>query len=207
MKNDQKKFHISNPLKNDPFLKSALTWALGIVSFTLVLNFAALQMAETEKGLVELIPFLFVIFGAGYLVKFIGERPAFYSGVCGFAVGMGLAFVGLVNELLNGLYWESFARFLWAGVARGVPLAIAGAIAGWVVTRGRVAVEIEVPGKKDIEAAKKSGMPEPSARIITPITELPGSVSNNKSLLEQLDSDPVSLLPEKERKRREKAGK
>jgi len=203
----KKKFQITNPLKNDPFLKSALTWALGIVSFTLVLKFAALQMVETEKGLVELIPFLFVIFGAGYLVKFIGQRPAFYSGVCGFAVGMGLSFVGLISELLDGLYWESFARFLWAGVARGVPLAIAGAIAGWVVTRGRVAIEIEIPEKKEIEAAKKAGIAEPSPRIITPISELPGSLSGNKSLLEQLDSDPVSLLPEKERKRREKAGK
>jgi hypothetical protein len=192
----------SNPFKNDPFLTVTVTWSLGLVAMVLVLTFVSYQLDDRYNLLVTGIPFFVTLFGCAYLVKFIGRRPVFYTGMAGFFVGVGLAFVGLVEELLSGLYWESFARFIFVSIARGAPLVFVGMFAGWWSTRGRIPIEIEVPGKKEVEAANKSGLAEPTPRIVTPLSAMPGSKATNAAILNQLEKDPASLLSERERHKR-----
>jgi hypothetical protein len=199
---ETKKIKLTNPFKTDPFFRVTASWAAGLVAVIMVMTFAATQMDNSDQRVIDAIPFIVVLFGCVYLVKFIGKTPSFYSGLCGVMVGFGLALMGLVGELFQGFYWESFSRFLYVGFLRALPLLLIGMLSGWWVTRGRVAIEIEMPGKKEIEAAHKEGRPEPTPRIITPVSAMPGSKSANSALLEQLDKDPVSLLSEKEKKSR-----
>jgi hypothetical protein len=193
-----------NPFKNDPFLRVTFTWAAGLVGVIMVFTFAALQLDESENLVITGIPFFVVVFGCAYLVKFIGKRPVYYCGLCGFLVGAGLALIGLIGELISGLYWESFIRFLFVAFMRGAPLVFVGMFAGWWVTRGRVPIEIEMPGKQEIEEARKNGRAEPAPRIITPVSAMPGSKTENAAMLKQLEKDPYSLLPEKERQKQTK---
>ncbi len=191
-------------LTDDPFLKTALVWGLGILSMIIFLQFAMLQLFNNyDERLASLMPFLVVFFGAAYMVRFIGARPALYTGICGLTVGVGLAFLGLVNELLSfqGVYFESFARFLLVAFVRGVGMFAVGAVAGWVMTRGRVPIEIEMPTKKEEEAARQAGEALPAPRIVTPLAAMPGSPETNAALLEQLEKDPISLMTDKERQK------
>ncbi|MEI7556497.1 hypothetical protein [Candidatus Chlorohelix sp.] len=201
-KEKNKSTRFSNPFKNDPFITVTITWSLGLVAMVLMLTFAAYQLEDRLNVLVTGIPFFVTLFGCAYMVKFIGCRPLYYTGMAGFFVGVGLAFVGLLEELFNGLYWESFARFVLVAIARGAPLVFVGMFAGWWATRGRIPIEIEIPGKKEVEEATKSGLAEPAPRIITPLSAMPGSKTTNAAMLEQLEKDPASLLSERERHKR-----
>ncbi len=194
-------------MKNDPFLRVSLTWALGITAMIMVLSWAQLQLTERnfDRRIFELVPFLFVLFGAAYMVKFVGRKPVFYTTLCGIFVAVNLAFLGLIGDLLDGPSFEAFVRFIWVAAFRSVGMALMGALGGWIMTRGRVPVEIELPDKKELEAARREGRDEPGPRIITPVSAMPGSASTNTALLEQLAENPDSLLPESEKLRRAKA--
>ncbi len=193
-----------NPLKSDPFLKTSVVWGLGVLSMIMVLDFAMLQLATTyDSRVAGVVPFLVLLFGAAYMVRFIGARPVFYTAICGLVVGVGQAFLGLLGELLQfeGVYFESFARFLLVGLVRGISMMGVGAIAGWMMTRGRVPIAIDMPTKKEEEAALKAGEDLPTPRITTPVSAMPGSVAQNQALLDQLESDPLSLMTEAERRK------
>jgi hypothetical protein len=187
----------------NPFMKVSIVWGLGLLSMIMVIEFAMLQLVTFDARVEALIPFLVVLFGSANMVKFVGARPAFYAGMCGVTVGVGMAFLGLLNELLSseGIYFESFARFLWVAVVRGVGMLGVGAVAGWIMTRGRVPIAIEVPTKKEEDAARRAGMEAPPPRIVTPVSAMPGSVEVNTRLLEQLEKDPTSLMSERERRK------
>ncbi len=193
-------------IKEDPFFRVSISWALGITGMIMVVSWAELQLgSETfDRAVFELVPFLFVLFGAAYMVKFVGRKPALYTALCGVFVAIFMALIGLIGDLMNGLSWEAFARFVWVAAFRSVGMALMGWLGGYIMTRGRVPIEIEMPGKKEIEAAHKAGIEEPTPRIVTPVSAMPGSFSLNASLLEQLENNPESLLPEKEKRRREK---
>ncbi len=195
-----------NPWK-DPFFRTTFSWAAGIVSVILVVDFAAKQTPDTSQWIIDLIPFFLVGGGSFYLVKFIGRKPAYYCGLNGLLVGIGLALVGLIPELFEGAHWESFYLFALVSFARGIPLLLVGMIFGWFATRGRVPIEIELPGKDELELAKKEGRPEPGPRIVTPVTAMPGSLSANKALLEKLETDPQAIMPEKIKRQQQKAAK
>ncbi len=192
-----------NALKNDPFLRTSLTWALGVTSMNMAITFAMLQLDTYDARLAGFIPFLLVLFGAAYLVKFIGRRPAYYCGIFGFTVGTCFALLGLANELLQftGVYYQSFVRFALVAVLEGVSLGLVGALSGRIMTRGRVAIEIEIPTKKEEDTARQNGQPLPGPRIVTPVAAMPGSRETNTALMDQLDKDPDSLLSERERRR------
>jgi hypothetical protein len=193
-------------LKNDPFLRVSLTWALGITGMIMVLSWAQLQLSREnfDRTLFELVPFLFVLFGAAYMVKFIGRKPVLYTTLCGIFVAVFVAGLGLVGDLLSGPSWEAFVRFVWVAAFRSVGMALMGALGGWVMTRGRVPIEIELPDKSEIEEARRADRPEPAPRIVTPLSAMPGSQTANAALLEQIENDPDSLLPETEKRRRAK---
>jgi hypothetical protein len=194
-------------IKNDPFLRVSFTWALGITGMIMVLSWAQLQLtaASFDQVIFSLVPFLFVLFGAAYMVKFVGRKPVLYTTLCGVFVAIFEAGLGLVGDLLNGLSWEAFFRFFWVAAFRSVGMALMGALGGWIMTRGRIPIEIELPDKKELEAAHKEGRPEPAPRIVTPLSAMPGSATANAALLEQMERNPESLLPEREQRKRAKA--
>ena len=197
-----------NPLKDDPFLRTSLTWALGIAGMNMAILFSMLQLTTTyDERVANFVPFLFVLFGAAYMVRFIGRRPVYYCAIFGFTVGACFALLGLARELLQfqGVYYESFVRFGLVAVVRGIPLALVGALGGWVVTRGRVPIEIEMPTKKDEDAARQAGLQQPAPRIVTPLAAMPGSQETNAALLERLEKDPESLMSEREQQKLAKA--
>lgn len=192
---------LKNPLKEDQFLRTSIVWALGLLSMLMVIKFSVLQLTTTyDKAVDELMPFLIVLFGAAYMVRFVGRRPVYYTMICGATVGVGMGLLGLANELLNGLYYESFIRFALVSVFRAVPLALVGGLAGWIMTRGRVPIEIEIPTKKEEEAAHKEGR-DVGPRIVTPVAAMPGKQEANTVLLEKLEKDPLSLLSDGERRK------
>ena len=193
-----------NSFKNDPFLRTSVVWGLGILGMIMVLQFAQLQLFSTyDERVASLVPFLLVLFGAAYMVKFIGSRPVFYTAICGLTVGVGLAFLGLLNELLSfqGIYLESFARFLLVAVVRGAGMLVVGGLAGWIMTRGRTPIAIELPSKKEEDEARRSGQPLPGPRIVTPVSAMPGNPEANAALMEQLEKDPTSLMSERQRRK------
>jgi hypothetical protein len=193
-----------NPFKNDPFLKTSVVWGLAILAMIMVLQFAQLQLFSTyDSRVAALVPFLLLLFGAAYMVKFIGARPVFYTAICGLTVGVGLAFLGLLEELLSfqGIYFESFARFLLVAVVRGAGMMVVGGLAGWIMTRGRVPIAIELPSKKEEDEARRSGQPLPGPRIVTPVSAMPGNPETNAALMEQLEKDPTSLMSEHQRRK------
>lgn len=195
---------LRNLFATDSFLKTSIVWGLGILSMIMVLEFAMLQLITTyDERVAGFVPFLVVLFGTAYMVRFIGARPAFYTAICGLTVGVGMAFLGLLSELLqfNGIYYESFARFFLVGAVRGLGMMAVGAFAGWIMTRGRVPIAIEMPTKKEEEAARKAGQDLPAPRIVTPVAAMPGKLEANTALLEQLEKDPVSLMSEREQRK------
>lgn len=187
--------------KETSFLRTSFVWGLGLLCMIMVIKFSVLQLVKTyDRAVDEVIPFFVVLFGAAYLVRFIGQRPIYYTAICGATVGLGMAFLGLVNELLGGLYYESFVRFGLVALFRAIPLGLVGALAGWIMTRGRVPIEIEIPTKKETEIARQEGR-ELGPRIVTPLADMPGSSETNQALLEQLENDPLALLTENERRK------
>jgi len=193
-------------LKNDPFVRVSLSWALGVTGIIMVIGWIELQLAENfDPRLYELIPFLVTLFGAAYMVKFVGRKPVLYTALCGVFVAIFMAFLGLIGDLLNnGLSWQAFVVFVLVAAFRSLGMALVGALGGWIMTRGRVPIEIEIPGKKEVEAARREGLEEPAPRIVTPLAAMPGALDTNTSMLEQLNRDPESLLPENEKRRRAK---
>jgi hypothetical protein len=188
-----------NSVKSEPFLKTAVVWGLGLLCMIMVAKFGMLQLTKSyDRVIDEIIPFFTVLFGAAYMVRFIGARPIFYTAVCGATVGVGMAFLGLVNDLMGGFSLNAFARFALVAVIRAIPLLMIGALAGWIMTRGRTPIAIEMPTKKEEEAAKAEGR-DIGPRIVTPVAAMPGSADTNRKLLEKLESDPLSLMSDRER--------
>ncbi|NWJ97096.1 MAG: hypothetical protein HXX20_15030 [Chloroflexi bacterium] len=198
---------IWSKLSHDSFLQVSLTWALGITGMIMVLSWAQLQLNDTnfDKTIFDLVPYLFVLFGAAYMVKFVGRKPVFYTTLCGIFVAFGMAGLGLFRELVEGLSFEAFARFIWVASFRSIGMAMMGALGGWIMTRGRVPIEIELPDKKEIDAARQQGQPEPAPRILTPVSSMPGQAAANLALLDKMKNDPDSILSESEKRRRAKA--
>lgn len=196
--------NIWSNLKNDPFLRVSVTWALGITGMIMVLSWAQLQLSAQnfDRTIFSLVPFLFVLFGAAYMVKFVGRKPVLYTTLCGIFVAIFEAGLGLIGDLADGFSWQAFVRFVWVASFRSVGMALMGALGGWVMTRGRVPIEIELPDKQEIEAAHREGRAEPLPRIVTPVAAMPGSATSNVAMLEQMEKDPESLLPESEKRRR-----
>jgi hypothetical protein len=205
------------PFKNDPFMRTSFTWGLAVTCMIVIVQLMLTSLDTTpgfttgERAIQEVITAVFTLFMCAYMVRFIGGKPLFYTAFCGFWVAFWLAIYGLVAEIIVNSEWSprallaAFITFVITLVIRAVPLAVIGAIGGWIVTRGRVPIEIEVPGKEDFKQAEAEGLPVPIARIITPLEKLPGNLESNRALIEQLDQDPASLLPEKEKKRRAKS--
>jgi hypothetical protein len=190
---------IVNSVKTDPFLKTAVMWGLGLLCMIMVAKFGMLQLTKTyDRAIDEIIPFFTVLFGAAYMVRFIGARPVLYTAICGATVGVGMAFLGLVNDLMGGFSLNAFVRFALVAVIRAIPLFIVGGLAGWIMTRGRTPIAIEMPTKKEEEAAKAEGR-DIGPRIITPVSAMPGSAETNRKLLDKLESDPLSLMSDRER--------
>lgn len=194
-------FRLKNPFKSDPFLRTSVVWGLGLLCMILVADFAGRQLNAYDARIGQLIPYGVVLFGAAYMVRFIGVRPVYHTALCGVTVGVSLALLGLISELLGfrGIFFESFARFAWVALFQGALMGLIGGAAGWVMTRGRVPIEIEMPTKKDEEEARKKGESLPAPRIVTPLAAMPGSPEKNAALLEQLEKDPTSLMSERER--------
>lgn len=189
-------------LKSDQFLKTSIIWGLGILGLVMVFDFGMIQLDAYDPALESIIPFALVLFGGAYMVKFIGARPVLYTAICGLTVGYGMAFLGLLNELLKfeGIYYESFLRFLYVGTLRGAGLALAGALGGWIMTRGKVPIEIEVPSKKEEDEARLAGKPLPAPRIVTPVSAMPGSLEVNTALLAEVEK--AHLNTNKKRRKR-----
>jgi hypothetical protein len=204
------------PFKNDPFMRTSFTWGLAITCLIVIVQLM-LDALDANPGrslgeiaVEEIVTCLFTLFGCVYVVRFIGRRPLFYTAFCGFWTAFWLATYGFFAEIIIANDWTprtflaAFVTFLITLVVRGIPLALIGAAGGWAVTRGRIPIEIEVPTKEDYKQAEQEGLDAPVAKIVTPLEKLPGNIEKNRALIEQLDKDPESLLPEKEKKRRAK---
>jgi cytochrome bd-type quinol oxidase subunit 1 len=192
---------IINSVKTEPFLKTSVMWGLGLLCMIMVAKFGMLQLTKSyDRAIDEIIPFFTVLFGAAYLVRFIGSHPVFYTAVCGATVGVGMGFLGLVNDLMAGFSLNAFVRFFLVALIRAIPLFFVGALAGWIMTRGRTPIAIEMPTKKEEEKAKQEGR-DVGPRIVTPVNAMPGSAEANQKLLDKLESDPLSLMSDKEREK------
>jgi hypothetical protein len=193
------RFKLHNPFANDPFLKTTLVWGLGLLTMYMCLRWAMFQLDSFDTKVDGLLPFLLVILGTWYLIRFIGERPLFHGFLCGATVGFGYVTLGFLSDELAGLSYQGVLRYLLLIPAASVGLGLPGLLVSWLRTRGRTAITIELPDKKELEAAKREGRSEPAPRIVTPVSAMPGSIKTNTALLEQLEHNPVALMSERER--------
>lgn len=201
---------LRNPF-SDPFFKTSVVWGLGLLAMYMCLMWAMIQLDSFDTRVAGAMPFLLVILGSWYLVRFIGARPAFHCFLCGAVVGLGYVTLGFISDESSGLSYEGIVRYVLLIPAAMLGLGLPGLLVGWFRTRGRTPIEIEIPNKRETEAAKREGRELPPPRITTSVEEMPGSFKANTALLEKLESDPFSLLPERERlkllKKAEKAKK
>lgn len=193
---------LRNPFANDPFIKTSVVWGLGLLVMDMGLTWTLIQSDSYDRRVSGIFPFILVILGAWYLIRFIGARPLFHCFLCGAVVGFGLATLGFIgDEFNNGLSWNGLELYLVLIPTYMLSLGLPALAVGWVRTRGRTPIEIELPDKKEEEAAKRARQEPPKPRIITPVSEMPGSVEANKVLLKQLEKDPTSLMSEHEREK------
>lgn len=192
-------FKLRNPFANDPFLKTTLTLSLGGIGIDMAATWALTQLGVTNGTVIGLLPFIVVVMGAWYLIRFIGERPLYHSFLFGAAVGFGFVTYGFALDEFIGISLNGIVRYIVLIPAACLGLGFPALIVGWLKTRGRTPIAIEVPDRKEIDAAIKAGKPEPAPRILTSVSKMPGSVQENKKLLEQLKKDPESLMSERQK--------
>lgn len=190
---------LRNPFESDPFLKTSIVWGLGLLAMYMCLMWAMIQLDTFDKAVAGILPFIMVVLGSWYLVRFIGARPAFHCFLCGAVVGLGYVTLGFISDEGSGLSYQGVVRYVLLIPAAMVGLGLPGLLVGWLRTRGRTPIEIEIPNKRETEAAKLEGRDLPPPRIVTSVKAMPGSTKTNTALLEKLETDPLSLMSERER--------
>ncbi len=193
------RLRLRNPFASDPFLKTSIVWGLGLLAMYMCLMWAMIQLDTFDKAVAGILPFIMVVIGSWYLVRFIGARPAFHCFLCGAVVGLGYVTLGFISDEGSGLSYQGVVRYVLLIPAAMLGLGLPGLLVGWLRTRGRTPIEIEIPNKRDTDAAKREGRDLPPPRIITPLKAMPGSTKTNTALLEKLETDPLSLMSERER--------
>lgn len=192
-------FKLRNPFANDPFLKTTLTLSLGAIGIDMAATWAFTQLGLTDGAIIGALPFIAVVMGTWYLMRFIGARPLFHAFLFGATVGFGFVTYGFLLDEFIGLSINGVVRYIFLVPAASLGLGLPALVVGWIKTRGRTPIAIEIPDKKELQAAIKAGKPEPAPRILTPVSQMPGSAQENKKLLEQLKKDPEALMSEKQK--------
>ena len=182
-------------MKRDPFLVTAIVWGLGMMALYLVITFLLVNVndkpsfANTDRLVTSLIPPVLALGGGIGLVRYVGARPVFYGAVAGFTLGFMAAFIGWISALISrGFTSDDLVFFVASAMLGSVSTALPGALGAWWATRGKRPIAIELPEKDAIKAAKRAGLAEPRARIVTDLSDLPGERTRNADVLAKLDA-------------------